>query len=415
MLSILLLVGYESYGQVNTSSPYSRFGLGEIESFSLGRASSMGGISIGLSLPFEINIMNPASYSSVPAQAFLFQAGIRSRQTSFTSDNGSSQAYDNGLTSLNLAFRVTKFWGMSFGVNPVSSIGYEIYSEDSVTVGDNSSKVSMNYVGEGGLTQLYLGNAFSYKGLSIGVNAAYIFGPMTQRIESLYDGESYSSFLLDMKYTNVSDFNFKYGIQYSDSLLGKYKYTVGAVYENKTNLKTQVTRYTQSSLVNEQTTIHDTLFNDTITSGTVGMPQSYGVGFSVITKKLIFGVDYKLYNWENVEFLGETKEYITNSDFLAGGIEFTPNYLSKKFFNRMSYRVGGHISNTYVKLNDTQIVDKSVSFGIGIPTKSGSKFNIGFEMGQKGTTDNGLIQENYYIINLNVSLIDRWFIKRKFE
>lgn len=415
ILPILLLIGYESIAQVNTSSPYSRFGIGEIENNSMGRANAMGGISVGLSLPFEINIINPASYSAIPAQLFLFQVGVRSRQTIFESQNQGSKSFDNGLVSLNAAFRVTKFWAMSFGVNPVSSIGYEIFSSDSAFSDDYNAGIETDYFGEGGLNQLYLGNAFFYKGLSVGVNASYIFGPMTQRSESLLSDNSYSSYFLDLQYTNVSDFYFRYGMQYTDSVLGKYKYTVGAFYENNKNLKTEVTRFSMNTIVNGANTIYDTIYNDLLYNGFVGMPKSFGAGISVMSDKFLVGFDYKQQNWSQAEFLGSSEGYISNSNYIAGGIEYTHDYLAKNYFKRMSYRIGGHLSDTYVKINGTQIVDKSLSFGFGLPTKSGSKVNVGFEIGEKGTLDNNLVKENYYILNVNLSLIDRWFVKRRFE
>ena len=54
--------------------------------------------------------------------------------------------------------------------------------------------------------------------------------------------------------------------------------------------------------------------------------------------------------------------------------------------------------------------------GFGIPVKkSATKINIGFETGQRGETNNGLIKENYYILNVNFNMGDIWFIKRKFD
>jgi hypothetical protein len=41
--------------------------------------------------------------------------------------------------------------------------------------------------------------------------------------------------------------------------------------------------------------------------------------------------------------------------------------------------------------------------------------NIGVEIGQKGTTDAGLLKENYTNIMLGFSLSDVWFIKRKYD
>src|SRR5690554_4737192 len=59
-----------AYGQrASTSSPYSRFGLGEIRGETLPQTRAMGGIASGvryLSGYGNINVINPASYSALP-------------------------------------------------------------------------------------------------------------------------------------------------------------------------------------------------------------------------------------------------------------------------------------------------------------------------------------------------------------
>ena len=40
---------------------------------------------------------------------------------------------------------------------------------------------------------------------------------------------------------------------------------------------------------------------------------------------------------------------------------------------------------------------------------------MGFEFGKRGTTDNNLIEENYFNFRLSLSLTDLWFIKRKID
>jgi len=65
-----LLFVSEIKAQVNLGSPYSRFGIGDIENLNIGRSNGMGGIALGLRLPYEINPSNPASYSAIPNKTF---------------------------------------------------------------------------------------------------------------------------------------------------------------------------------------------------------------------------------------------------------------------------------------------------------------------------------------------------------
>ena len=60
--------------------------------------------------------------------------------------------------------------------------------------------------------------------------------------------------------------------------------------------------------------------------------------------------------------------------------------------------------------------DIGVSLGLGLPVGgSASSINVGFELGKRGTTTAGLVQENYYNIYVSFSLSERWFIKRKYD
>jgi len=412
LLAIISIIGINA--QVNTSSPYSRFGIGEIEDLSLGRANSMGGISSGLRLPFEINMYNPASYSGITNSAFLFQVGIHSKRTDYSTTNDNISNYDFGLSSINAALSINKYWGMSFGLTPVSSIGYKIQTEDSVTLNGYTSKYKNYYTGEGGISQLYFGNAFAYKGLSIGINTSYYFGTLSKKVASLMTDGNFSSYLLDIENIKVKDIHFRYGIQYNDSIFNKYNITVGGFFENKDDLNARLLKYTNRTITVSDATISDTLINDTINSGTIGMPMSYGFGFTFMSKQIIFGADYETSNWKDILMFGEAQTSLTNSSKISFGIEYTNDYASKKYLRTINYRIGGYFGNSNLFLNNTEITDRGVNFGLGIPTKTGTKINIAFGIGKKGTLNNNLIRENYYTIDLNFNLSDRWFVRRKF-
>lgn len=66
-------------------------------------------------------------------------------------------------------------------------------------------------------------------------------------------------------------------------------------------------------------------------------------------------------------------------------------------------------------MQNTQIKDFGISFGFGFPLpRSLTTINLGFEIGRFGTKVNDLYQNNYFRVNLGVSVWERWFIKRKY-
>ena len=65
-----------------------------------------------------------------------------------------------------------------------------------------------------------------------------------------------------------------------------------------------------------------------------------------------------------------------------------------------------------MKINNESINEFGISFGVGLPiNKELSNINLGFEFGKRGTTNNGLVQENYINFRLSLSLNDKWFKK----
>lgn len=413
--TIVLLSVFGLQAQVNLGSPYSRFGIGNLETLNIGKSNGMGGIAIGLRLPYEINPSNPASYSGIPNKVFLFQTGFKMKRTDYSDINNKVTDYDFKLNSINAALSVNKYWGMSFGMNPISTVSYNILASDSVSLGDYTSHFNNKFTGEGGLTDVYFGNAFSYKGFSAGFNASYIFGPLLYKTESAQNEQGYSSYVFNLTNTKVRDFHFRYGLQYTDSIFKKYSLTVGAFYENKTDLSSFRTKFVSRTInPSSDYPISDTIMNDTLTSGTIQIPTAYGFGFSFLTKKFIFGADYKRSNWNEVLFFGDKPESLTDASSVNFGVEYTNDVLSKQFFKTINWRFGGHLTNSELYINKTQVKDYGVNFGVGIPTKLGAKLNFGIEAGQKGTTENDLVKENYYMINFNINVADRWFIRRRF-
>jgi hypothetical protein len=146
--------------------------------------------------------------------------------------------------------------------------------------------------------------------------------------------------------------------------------------------------------------------------------MSYGAGFSyTIKNKITFGADAYFENWQGMMFLGQQVEYLTNSSKYSFGLEYTPNlYSIKSYWERVQYRMGGFINDSYLTLNGTQIKGYAFTFGAGLPMgRSRSAINISAEIGKLGTTDNNLVKETYMKFTLHLLLHDRWFLKTKFD
>ena len=74
-------------------------------------------------------------------------------------------------------------------------------------------------------------------------------------------------------------------------------------------------------------------------------------------------------NWSSAKIPG-SPNYAADSRSYRVGIEYIPDkYSNYSLIKRLEYRVGGHIGKTYLIINDDQVKEYGVSFGLGIPMR----------------------------------------------
>ncbi len=406
---IFLLSTFSIFSQNNTSSPYSMFGIGDLENKKFGISNAMGGVGIGVRNPYILNFTNPASYSSMDTLTFLFSVGIKNKITISETENDETLTNDMNLHHLSFGFPVIfKKWYVSCGLLPYSSIGYDInYNSET----DNNDDIKYTYQGVGNLNKVYFTNTFLLKEkFSFGLNASYMFGSI-EKIKLVQPEDINSWDLKTNRKTQISDVFFDFGFQYTDSLKD-FEYTLGFTFANKTELKAEVNKVSEQSFFN----LLDTLENSIYEKGDITLPNSFGLGFILRKKnKTTWGIDFAYENWKESKFFGENNDLENSFSLMTGG-EYVPNYRSIKYFQRVKYRYGAHFSKSYLKLNGENIFDYGLSFGFGFPlSRKKSTINISFAIGQRGTTKQNLIKESYAVININFSLHENWFTRRQFN
>jgi len=419
---LLLLMPFMVKGQQtnssSTSSPYTRYGIGTISGYSLGRSEAMGGIGIGTRFGFQINPGNPASYTAIDSMAFLTEFGISTRHTNYETENAKNGSNNINFDFLAFSFPVKKWWASAFGIMPVSEKGYSLVKISTT----NSLEVSSNFNGNGTLSKVFLGNAFNIgKHLSLGINAWYLFGNLIDQSYVYFANDPSAYDYLNSNSLIVHNFGITTGIQYHMQTKNKNALTIGAVFEPKQSINSSYLIHEERVLFRNSSTfspIVDTISHVTSTNNGLTLPLSYGAGFSYAVKnKMVFGADFYHQKWSEAIFLGTTQQYLTDRTRYSAGFELTPDENSiKSYWARSRYRVGFFYENSYLMLNEKQIRGMGITFGLGLPfPRSRSSFNLSAELGQLGTTQNNLIKETYAKFTLHILLYDRWFMKRKFE
>ncbi|MEO6305832.1 MAG: hypothetical protein ABIP51_21980 [Bacteroidia bacterium] len=250
LIFVLFLLKSSFYkAQNNTFSPYSRYGLGEINPTTFAHNAGMGGAYIALKpdsvMPIFINAGNPAAYSLI--KLTCLEVGGSYVNSRFSGNNSSLNKWSANFAYGALGFPIRGNGGACFGIMPYSNVGYDLKNTQNEP---GIGSVNYLYSGTGGLNKAFIGYGFmpfqnrltkfrtknlfipdSLKKLSkarynarnfgskllsdfsIGFNANYLFGTIDQEARVVYP----SSILYNNTYRShslhVGDFTGNFGAQ----------------------------------------------------------------------------------------------------------------------------------------------------------------------------------------------------------
>lgn len=416
LLLVFFLGSFELQAQNEMSNPYSGFGIGTVNKYSNAILDGMGSTSYAIQNPYFINFRNPASYAAFDSLSFVADAAATIYVTTLASGADIQKNSFARPSYIAIGLPVTPHWRTSVGVVPYSTVGYNI--EDTKTI-DNVGNVSYDYSAKGGLNQLYWGNAFKIcKGLSIGLNASYMFGTISNTRNTSFDGSNFYNSYINDSY-HLDGIHLTGGVQYIFKVKEKHKIGLGVVYGNtayiwaKEKLLINYYQGTYSSV-----TTYDTVYYNDQTRSNLYIPQSVGGGLSyTFNDQVLVAADVTWNNWAKYQFFGQG-DSLRNSITASVGAQYTRDPLSNKFFRKMTFRIGARYSTGELWLHSKPINEFGVSLGVGIPLSSfntHSSINIVLEYGKLGTLLNDLVRQNYFRFTLNFTLQEKWYQRMKLE
>ncbi len=413
-----LCLAHTTQAQLISNTPYSRFGLGEInENYGNIRTAGMAGAGVSAGNSYQINSSNPALlyYNSITN----FDMGI-SGQVKRVSNATDSQVDGNGnLHNLSLSVPVTKRWSAAAGLRPFSTVNYTTMVKNPVE-GNPQATLFKEYVGSGGLSEAYFAHGMKIAGgLTVGGSASYLFGNIASESASIVQDPDLESVERErisiVDRTNYRGFLFKAGANYRQKVNEKLFVSAGGVYSFNSELNAERT------LTFERITEPDAVLNSQ-TESNVTLPSNYRVGFSIDNNSnFTLAADYASYKWSDYRnYEGQTGD-LRDSYRMAIGGEYTPNANAiDSYFKRIMYRGGVYYSETPYQVNGQGITDKGITAGAMFPIGRSTiydlyQLNVSFGYGERGTADNGLIKEDYFQFGLGFTVNSRWFIKRRID
>ena len=424
ILLVALLVGFclGAKAQADVDSPYSLFGIGQVNNTPMNIRLKGMGVSNAVYGIGIINPSNPASYAKIDSLAFLFDAGFYFKTSSFSTSTLTEKANNASFDHAAMCFGATSWWKMAFGVQPFSTSGYNMLVDDEEP---GIGKTTIRFKGSGGLNRAFWGNAFKIgKHFALGANAYYVFGNSKAEASLYFPDSAYyigSRHSVDVM---VRSFMFDYGMLFNTAVGDDMQLGLGLTYTQKINLRGEQTLFIRSfeeDIDTELEYLIDTVAYD-INEMKVTMPQGFGVGLSL--KKgndWAVGADFNWMQWSRFARQGKI-EGLQNSWKASVGAELTPKHTSiSGYFSRVTYRFGGFYEHGFINLPGSDGLDHSinkvgVTAGMTLPLpRTLSTVNLALEVGQYGTREGGMIQERYGKLSIGISAFEHWFMKRKYK
>ena len=416
----LFSITFTAAGQKLVNSPYSRFNIGSMEPAGSFRSLGMGGIGTAMRGNSFIFFSNPASYSSLDTNSFIFDFGI-DYSMNFLSDGISRFSSDDmNFDHLLLGFPLAKGWGLAAGIVPISN-GYYKMNDAVVKTDANYDPLTGEYTskhsGDGGFNNFFLGSGISInKNFSVGVNMTILLGQINRIYEVDFADVTHDFHNSATEKIQLNGINFDYGIQYTASLKNNYFINAGASISSNKYYNSKY-NYLSYKFTDYNINVKDTISFVSDDSTSAFIPGPLRLGISIGKKnKFTAGIDFVSTKWSKARIPG-AKGYTADTRSFLFGAEYIPDiYSNYSYLKRIEYRIGGHVEDNYLIINGNQLKEYGASFGIGLPMRRLSRTNLFFDYTRKyGPAGSNLYSENYYTMGISLNLYDFWFIKRKFD
>jgi len=403
---MILLATLPAAAQTSGGSTYSIFNIGDLRAGATAAAAGRGGVEAAVPSPWIINSLNPALWSDL--QFVTLQAAMNFEQYQVSDARSTSYQNHSKLQDFAAAFPYSERFGgtLAFGVRPYSTVNYRTQVERDVQTADTISRAHITYSGHGGLSEALVGSSFRpVEWLSLGVNGSLFFGSITSESNVAFPNDN----TLDPALYRTGDLYIGGGARVGAAAHPIEELTLGAVFETGGTLTRE--RYESSRVVDNNRELVDTT---AVTESTFEIPSKMIFGASYQSGRFLFSSDVALQAWGTEHFATARP-----AGRYAIGIDRLPSTsVNASGFERWSFRFGGYYEQTYYQLRNGQGIDQmGLTLGARYPISqsghltAGTALDIAIEVGRRGSVDNGLTQETYGKLWVELALSELWFAR----
>ncbi len=391
-----------------SSSVYSRYGIGDIE---LGYSAKMLGIGeLGTTQldPDHLVVTNPASWSVLNRTRVEFSFGYKgvlisdSKQSNYTSETD--------FKGFTFGFPVSREYGLAVvtGLVPYSRVSYKAL--ESFKFSDESfPSYDILYEGKGGLSKIFLGSSVILPlGFSAGATLDYYFGNQNYLSTIKFVDTKSNSDAIYENNRRTTGFGTTVGLISSNlandlklGVLNDLRLGASFNYLGKMNTDSIFTSTSQYLL--------DTI---SISQTEMKIPARFNIGISFVFSDVYnVNFDYMLQPMSKFTLNNQVENNLRDANKFGAAFEYKPvRKIGMTTWEQIIWRFGLSYEQTQYIFNRQGINQYSVFGGLSYPLGTDNSIDIAIQYINKGTKENFLINENAIRVYIGVSFGELWFL-----
>ena len=407
-LTLFIVLIFCSQHSAQSTSTYTRYGIGDILYSYSARTLSMGHSGSALINKDYVEVLNPASWSALSRTRIEFSFIYNGMLLSNSSE---TKYYGEGdFKGFTFAFPVSQAngIGVAMGIVPYSRSNYLIVQKG-LDEGSNVGSYTATYEGKGGLSKIFIGGSVIVPAdIVLGGTFEYYFGNLRYNSKIEFD--------------NTQVFPSQYELRYGPTGFGT---TLGLISPNLSGVINSESisdiRFSLSTNIISKLNVDTSLITrsssiiDSIGAGETNMKVPYrinaglGVTFS---EKYFLALDYFFQPWTEFKLNNIKQKNLKDAHKVSAGFEYRPKKkLGASYWEQIMLRAGLSFEKTQYTFNGNDIDQYSAFAGFSLPLSAENTFDFAFEYSMRGTTDNNLLKENFFRFNLGISFGDIWFLR----
>ncbi|HMN25147.1 MAG TPA: hypothetical protein PKE38_11630 [Ignavibacteriaceae bacterium] len=407
LLSLILLFSVYNLS-AQSSSVYSRYGIGDLEFGYSAKMLSIGEIGTTQLDPDHLVVSNPASWSALNKTRIEFSFGYRG--VLISDANQSNYTSETDFKGFTFGFPVSREYGVGVvtGLVPYSRVSYKAV-ENNKSSDELFPSYDILYEGKGGLSKIFLGSSVSLPlGFSAGATLDYYFGNQNYLSTVMFENSKLNTNTIYENNRRTTGFGTTVGL-ISSNLANDFKLDVfsdlrfGLSFNYLGNLNTD-SIYTSTAQF-----ILDTI---SIAEAEMKIPARLNAGISfAFSGEYNVSFDYMLQPMSKFSFNNKPDENLRDANKFSAAFEFKPmRKIGMTNWEQIVWRFGLSYEQTKYIFNGQGINQYSIFGGLSYPLGVDNSIDLAVQYLTKGTTENNLINENAIRVYLGVSFGELWFL-----